>query len=228
MVFDNIMLRKTDNKAQMGQMLLPIALMFLMLFIISDPNISTAIADGMNTVFYPLIGFGGNYPILTIFIAGLFVVFLSSFFQILFTDWKKQGETQQMMRAFNKELSKARKEGNTNRYNKLAKMQPQIMKKQTEAQSGMWKSMTFLFIFIIPIFIWLRTFLGGLDYYYFTVPWAVKVSLFSRDAMIMQTWLLFYLIISMVIGQIFRGAMKHIAWSDWFQNTIGKIKTSTK
>lgn len=221
------MIRKTDEKAQMGQMLLPLALMFLMMFIISDPNISAAIANGMNTVFYPLIGFGGNYPILTIFVAGLFVVFLSSFFQSIFTDWKKQGEAQHMMRSFNKELSKARKEGNTNRVNKLMKMQPKLMKKQTESQSGMWKSMTFLFVFIIPIFIWLRTFLGDLNYFYFSVPWSVKVSLFDR-IVIMQTWLLFYLIISMVIGQIFRGAMKHIAWSDWFQNMFGKNKKILK
>ena len=115
-------------------------------------------------------------------------------------DWKKMGEAQEAQKAFQKEIQKARKEGNTNRQNKLMKMQPQIMKKQTEAQGGMMKQMVFLFIFIVPIFIWLRYFLGGLDYYFFTVPWGNGVSLFYKPAL-MQAWLWIYMIFAMVVGQ---------------------------
>ncbi len=82
------------------------------------------------------------------------------------------GEVQETPKAFQKEIQKARKEGNTNRINKLMKMQPEMMKKQTDASSGSMKSMLFLIIFIFPIFIWLRSFLADLDHYYFTVPWA--------------------------------------------------------
>jgi uncharacterized membrane protein (DUF106 family) len=211
-----------DNKAQGSQLLLLMLMMFLLFFVFGNPEISAWIALSLNSIFYPLIGFGGSMPVLTIVLAGIFVVFLSSFFNNLFADWKKMGEMQEVTRAFQKELGAARKTGNTNRVNKLMKMQPQIMKKQTEAQSGMMKPMVFLFIFIVPIFMWLRYFLAGLSYYYFTVPWASGVLLFDRP-FLMQAWLWIYMIFSFVIGQLFRQAFKWISWSDWWAQRKGKF-----
>jgi len=215
-------MRKLNDNAQSSQLLILMLLMFVMLFIFGDPGISLLISTSLNTVFYPLIGFGGNFPVLTLVLAGIIVVFLSSFFQNLFTDWKKMGESQEITKAFQKEMSAARKEGNTNRVNKLMKMQPEIMKRQTEASSGMMKPMLFLFLFIVPIFMWLRFFLGGLEYYYFTVPWDASVSLFSKP-LLWQAWLWLYLIFSMVVGQVIRQGLKWISWSDWWKETKPKI-----
>ena len=202
-------------------------LMFVMIFIFGDPNIRSTIALSLNSVFYPLIGFGGNYPLLTIFLAGILVVFLSSFFTNLFTDWKAMGKAQEASRAFQKEINKARREGNTNRVKKLMKMQPQIMKMTTESSSKMMKPMLFLFIFIAPIFIWIIHFLGGLNYYFFTVPWTTGVSLFDKTV-IMSNWFFVYLLISMVVGQLIRQGLKWISWSDWWQNIKKNIRPSVK
>ena len=216
-----------DNKAQGSQLLMLMLLMFVMLFIFGDAGIRATIAISLNSVFYPLIGFGGNYPLLTVFLAGILVVFLSSFFTNLFTDWMAMGKAQEASRAFQKEINKARREGNTNRVNKLMKMQPQIMKMTTESSSGMMKPMFFLFIFIAPIFIWLIYFLGNLNYYFFTVPWANGVSLFDK-AIIMSNWFLIYLLISMVVGQLLRQGFKWISWSEWWQNFKENIRPSMK
>ena len=203
--------------------------MFVMLFIFGDPNISSFIATSLNAVFYPLIGFNGNYPVLTLVLGGIIVVFLSSFFQSLFTDWKKMGESQHITKEFQKEITKARKEGNTNRVNKLMKMQPEIMRRQTEASSSMMKPMFFLFVFIVPIFIWLRFFLGNLSYYYFTVPWTTGVSLFDKPiGFLWQAWLWLYLVFSMVVGQVIRQGLKWISWSDWWKETKKKILPSIR
>ncbi len=220
-------MRKMDNKAQGSQLLMLMVLMFLMIFVFGNQAIANWLAVSLNTVFYPLIGFEGSFPLVTLILAGVIVVFLSSFFNSLFTDWKKMGEAQELSRAFQKEISKARKEGNTNRVNKLMKMQPQIMKKQTDASSGMMKPMIFLFIFIVPIFMWLRYFLGGLDYYFFTVPWGDGASLFYKP-FLMQAWLWLYLIFSMVVGQVIRQGLKWITWTDWWKATKGKILPSAK
>lgn len=218
------------DKAQGSQMLLLLLVMFIMFFILSDPGIRSWIATSINTVLYPLIGFNGEYPVLTIILAGIFVVFLSSFFQNLFADWKEMAKAQHVTKSFQSEIKKARKEGNTNRVNKLMKKQPEIMKRQTEASSGMMKPMVFLFIFIVPIFIWLRYFLGGLEYYYITFPWAHTISLIPQggEKFIMQTWLWLYLIFSMIIGQIIRGALKYVKWSDWWKDTKRKINLPSK
>ena len=72
-----------DTKGQGNQLLLLMLLMFVMLFIFGDPNISSFLAVSLNTVFYPLIGFNGAFPVLTLVLAGAIVVTLSSFFQNL-------------------------------------------------------------------------------------------------------------------------------------------------
>lgn len=216
-------MKKIGNQASQGsQMILMMVVMFGSLMMFQDENIMRWIQVNFNAVFYPLIGFDGGSPVLTIILAGVIVTSLSSFFNNLFMDWKEMGKAQEASKAFQKEITKARKEGNQNRVNKLMKLQPQIMKKQTEAQSGMMKPMIFLFVFIVPIFIWLRFFLGNLDYYYLTVPWGSGVSLFYKP-FLMQTWLWVYLMFSMVVGQMIRGGLKYITWSDQWKNIRGKI-----
>ena len=222
-------MKKLDNFAQTGQMLVLMLLLFAMIFIFGDANIRNLISLSINSVFAPLIGFSGANPLLTIVLAGIFVVFLSSFFTHLFTNWKAMGQAQEASKAFNKELTKARKEGNQNRLQKLMKMQPQIMRMTTQSSGGMMKSMFFLFIFIAPIFIWLTYFLGTTVYYsYFTVPWANGISLFGRDALIMSNWFLLYMIFSFLAGQLIRQGFKWISWSSWWQNLRKTIRPSPK
>ena len=220
-------MKNMDNKAQGSNFILLIMVLFIMMFIFSNPSISNAITSGAHSFFYPLIGFNGKYPVLTIFIAGLIVVLLSSLLTNFFTDWKKMGESQEIAKAFQQELAKARKEGNTNRVKKLMKMQPEITRKQTEASSGSMKPMVFLIIFIWPIFMWLRYFLQFyVPHYYFTVPWADGLPLVSNEKFIMQAWLWLYLIFSTVVGQVIRQGLKYISWSDWWKNIKSKIKSS--
>jgi len=217
------MRKLTDYAASSaGQMMMLMLVFLVVMFIFADPNISAAIVVYAHILLYPIIGFGGQFPVLTLFCAGLLVTSLSSILTNFFSDWKKMAESQEVGKAFQKEIGEARKSGNTNKVQKLMKMQPEIMKKQTEAQSGMMKPMVFLMIFIFPIFIWLRTFLGGLPYFYFSVPWAEQVSLFSYP-FIMQAWLLLYLVFSMVFGQLIRQGLKILSFSDWWKNIRSKI-----
>jgi uncharacterized membrane protein (DUF106 family) len=222
-------MKKLDDFAQAGQMLLLMLLLFVMILIFGDANIRNLVAQSLNSVFAPLVGFNGTNPLLTIVLAGIIVVFLSSFFTHLFTNWKAMGQAQEASKAFNKEITKARKEGNTNRLQKLMKMQPQIMRMTTQSSGGMMKSMFFLFIFIAPIFIWLTYFLGSnVHYSYFTVPWGGGISLFDRASIIMSNWFLLYMIFSFLAGQLIRQGFKWISWSNWWQNMRKAIKPSPK
>ena len=217
-------MRKLGDKAQGSNLLMLMILLMMMFFIM--PTFGPILGYYFGLVLEPVIGFGGQYPILTLFFAGVIVVFLSSLLTNFFTDWKKMGESQEISRAFQKEITKARKEGNTNRVNKLMKMQPEIMKRQTEASGGMMKPMVFLIIFIWPIFMWLRAFLTGLPHYYMTVPWANQVSFFSYPFNFGQAWLWLYLIFSLIIGQLIRQGLKYLTWSDWWKNIRGRIRPS--
>jgi uncharacterized membrane protein (DUF106 family) len=222
-------MRKLDDFAQAGQMLLLMLLLFVMILIFGDANIRNIVAQSLNSVFAPLIGFGGANPLITIVLAGIIVVFLSSFFTHMFTNWKAMGQAQEASKAFNKEITKARKEGNQNRLQKLMKMQPQIMRMTTQSSGGMMKSMFFLFIFIAPIFIWLTYFLGSIVYYsYFTVPWGNGVSLYGRDSFLMSNWFFLYMIFSFLAGSLIRQGLKWISWSNWWQNMRKNIRPSVK
>jgi len=227
-------MRKLNNLAQ-GSMLLYLLVFFLLIFFVfSNATIQLAMISFGDSVLEPTIGFNGKYPVITIFLAGVIVVFISSLLTNFFTDWKKMGESQEMSKAFQKEIQKARKEGNTNRVNKLMKMQPEIFRKQQEASGGMMKPMIFLIIFIWPIFLWLRGipgtnlgFLTNLDHYYFTVPWANNVSFFSWPFGFGQAWLWVYLIFSMIVGQIIRQGIKYLSWTDQWKNIKAKIRPSS-
>jgi uncharacterized membrane protein (DUF106 family) len=222
-------MKKLDNIAQAGQMLLLMLLLFIMILIFGDANIRNVVALSLNSVFAPLIGFGGANPLMTIVLAGIIVVFLSSLFTHMFTNWKAMGQAQEASKAFNKELTKARREGNTNRLQKLMKMQPKIMQMTTQSSGGMMKSMFFLFLFIAPIFIWLTYFLGTIIHYsYFTVPWGRGVSLFGRESIIMSNWFLLYMIFSFLAGQLIRQALKWVSWTTWWQNIRKTIRPSPK
>jgi len=203
----------------MTYMMLFLVLMMLFLF----SGVGPILGGIFGSVLQPVIGFSGEYPILTIVLAGVIVVMLSGSLTNFFTDWTKMGEMQQTQKAFSAEMQKARREGNTNKVNKLMKMQPELMKKQQEASSGSMKSMLFLFIFIWPIFIWLRTFLAALPHYYVTVPWANNVSLFSWPFGFGQAWIWIYFIFSIVVGQVIRQGLKYISWSDWWKNIKSRI-----
>jgi len=218
-------MKMLDDKAQGSMFLYLMLFMVILLFVM--PTFGPILGVYFGYVLAPIIGFGGKYPLLTLFFAGLIVVFLSSFLTNFFTDWKKMGEVQETAKAFQKEVAEARKTGNTARMTKLMKMQPQIMKKQTESSSGSMKSMLFLVIFIFPIFMWLRGFLANTTYYYFTVPWSNGVSLFSHP-FLFQMWLWLYLIFTMIFGQLIRQGLKWATWSNWWQSIRGKNNPSTQ
>lgn len=219
-------MKKMDNKAQGSMFLYLLIFLFLIFFVFSNQTVQIAMINFGQAVFYPIIGFDGKYPVLTVVFAGLLVVLLSGLLTNFFTDWKKMGASQETTKAFQKEIQKARREGNTNRVNKLMKMQPELMKKQQEASSGSMKPMLFLIVFIYPIFMWLRFFLVGLPHYYFTTPWANEVSFFSWPFGFGQAWIWIYIMFSFVIGHVIRQALKYIAWSNWWKNIKERIRPS--
>lgn len=216
-----------DNKAQGSMFLYLMIFMILVLFVL--PIIGQPLGEAFGYLLEPLIGFDGRYPVLTFFFAAVIVVLLSSSLTHIFTDWKKMGESQEITKAFQKEMAEARKTGNTNRVNKLMKMQPMLMKRQTEAQGGMMKPMLFLVIFIYPIFIWLQMFLRGLSSHSFSVPWMDYVSLYGHPLSPIpgQTWLWLYLIFTIVIGQLIRQGLKLVTWSKGWHNLKEKIRPSS-
>lgn len=210
-----------QSSSQMRDFLLPYTLVLLMMMLIALPSVRLSIATALDSVLYPLIGFDATYPLLTISIAGIIVVILSSIFTNIFMDWKAQARAQKMAEYFQKELKKAREKKDTEKIKKLMKLQPKILEVQSQSTSGITKQMVLVLIFITPIFIWLMSFLQRVPYFYFTTPWADVVSLTGRNFVIISNWFLFYIVFTTVVGQVFRQILKYLKVSGKWLHTSG-------
>jgi len=188
------------------------------------------IGKGLNFVFEPLIGFGGEHPVVTLIIAGLIMITLSTLVRTYLTDFVAQARNQKIQSEFNKEMRQARLENNLYKLKKLQEEQPKIMAKGMETQTNMMKFMPLTMIIVMPIYAWVGFFLcdpyyipsghdimwfydlGGLfvtqigDAFVHTgtiinMPWDLTTDLIDRIWML-PTWMIVYTMLSLPIGQL--------------------------
>ena len=104
-------------------------------------------------------------------------------------------------------MGEARQSGNEAKMKKLFAMQPQIMLLQSEMMSNQMKPMAFTMIIAIPIIMWLRIFVNGLDLQVISLPWEPNYSL-DDDLWILPHWILVYSGLSLPFGQIIMRILK--------------------
>lgn len=206
----------------------------IVLIVLFDPKLRTMLGDAAGFVLEPTIGFGGEYPILTIFLAGTVMVLLTTAIRHFTTDWLATARTQAYMRAYNREMMAARKENNTFKLKKLQDRQPEMLEKQQEMTRRQMKSMPITMIVVIPIFAWLLTFLEELDYWYFTAPWNPHVDMFATNGIlpwggadgtsILQHWILLYTALSFPLGSLVARGMKWFAWRERWQKRHPEVQ----
>lgn len=132
--------------------------MLAAMLILFDPAARNLTGAAVGAVFHPLIGFGGAVPVLTILLASVAMVGITTAVRHYFTDYLAQARAQDVMRAFNKELREARKENNLHKMKKLTDRNQDLMALQAEQSSAALKPMALTMIVVIPIFTWLLVF----------------------------------------------------------------------
>ena len=171
------------------------------------------IGHALNYGLYPLLGFGGEMPVLTLVLAGLLMITLSTVIRTLMTDSVAQARNQKISSDFNKEMRQARLENNLYKLKKLQEEQPKMMSKSMESSTQMMKLMPLTMIVVIPIYAWIGYFLA--DPYYnlgvidvenavntiINIPWG-EADLIGRVAGFLPTWIVIYTMISLPIGQL--------------------------
>jgi len=166
------------------------------------------IGQGLNFVFGPLIGFGGQWPVLSLVVAGLIMITLSTVIRSFFTDSVSQAKNQKIQSEFNKEMRQARAENNLYKLKKLQEEQPKMMAKSMETSTQMMKVMPITMVVVIPIYAWVWYFLANevppatetLDLLKIAVPWG---TLHLQDTLwVLPMWIVIYTMISLPIGQL--------------------------
>ena len=181
--------------------------MMFMLWIIINPELRDFMGETAGTVLEPRITFGYQYPVLTFLFAGIIMISFTTIIRHFIIDWEKMAEIQTKMGAYNKEMGEARQSGNEAKMKKLFAMQPQIMMLQSEMMSNQMKPMAFTMIIAIPIIMWLRIFVNGLDLQVMSLPWEPNYSL-DEDLWILPHWILVYSGLSLPFGQIIMRVLK--------------------
>lgn len=196
-----------QSKTLMGMMLVLVVMMIVMMF-------RSYIGEALDVVFEP-IAFDGKYPVLTLIIAGLIMITVSTIVRSLLSDPIKMARNQQIQSDFNKEFRQARIENNLFKMKKLQEMQPQIMAMSMEASTQQMKTMPITMIVLLPVYAWVWYFLlvgdfQGVTGQYFTeanpplvdIPWAEGYDLNKRLLGFMPSWIIIYTMVSLPIGQI--------------------------
>ena len=161
------------------------------------------IGQGLNFAFEPLIGFGGNWPVVTLVVAGLIMITLSTLIRSYMTDFVAQARNQKISSEFNKEMRQARLENNLYKLKKLQEEQPKMMAKSMESSTTMMKTMPITMLVVIPIYAWVWYFLQNVvspDLLSIHLPFA-EVNLLST-LWILPMWIVIYTMISLPIGQL--------------------------
>ncbi len=185
----------------------------LAIWVLFDPGLASSFAALADLLLWPVIGFGGYLPVMTILLAGALTTTISSLVRDYFTDYVRMARTQKIMRAWQKERMDAMRKGNTARIAKLMEAQKSFQKDQMDMMFSPYKSMALtLFMFVI-IFTWLRTFvdqtLGLLGNQWIAVPWASDVFLPST-IVFLPAWILLYSGLAIPIGQIVTRVLKYV------------------
>ena len=191
-----------SSKTMIGMMMTLVIMMIVMSF-------RTQIGQALDVVFR-YIAFDGKYPVLTLIIAGLVMITVSTVIRSLMSDTIQIARNQQMQSDFNKEFRQARIENNLFKMKKLQEQQPKMMAMSMEASTQQMKVMPITMLFIIPVYAWVWYFLVPEGTYFngdlvsnliVNMPWGTL----DLNTMLMgffPAWIIIYTMVSLPIGQI--------------------------
>ena len=174
---------------------------------------------------YAVGGFGGKYPVLTIFLAAVLTGLVSTAVRHLFTDYVATAKMQHIMSAFQKEMRDAQVKKDVGRMKKLQGYQQELMLMQTSAQSSQMKSMLPTMLVSLPIFAGLLGIISGysdpfnngalvaplLDPSAMTIqaPWGpVVLSGAGNSKFLFPNYIWLYMVFSFIIGSVFGRAFR--------------------
>ncbi len=198
-------------KPDFANQLIMLFAFMLALFVLFDNDLRQGLGKIVGIGLAPLVGFGGELPILTLVFTGLIMTIFNVTVRHFFVDWIQAARSQRIQSAFNKELREARTGNNTYKLKKLTELQPQMMSQSLKASQTQMKLMPVTMIVVIPIFAWLANFvyldLGSTT---FSVPWEFNASM--ENSNVLPNWVLLYSLVTLPFGQVLQRALKTISF----------------
>ncbi|MCI4350618.1 MAG: EMC3/TMCO1 family protein [Thermoplasmata archaeon] len=193
--------------------------MFILGFgMIIDAQLRYQVAATLGLGLGPLIGFGGHYPLLTMFLAAVIEMLAAALAYNWTTDWVKTAKTQKWSSAFRKFQMAAMRSGKKDRVEALKPHQLTVTKLAGELQIAQLKGLAVTWFLLIAIYSWVYLYLGGPAGGITTHPIAVstwvslgglRVNLLGNVIGPIQNWFVLFSVYSFPFSLIFRRMLKH-------------------
>jgi len=181
------------------------------LLIMFDESLRTDLGEALGQVLYPVIGFDGQYPILTLMLAGTIMITFSTLIRDQLMDWVEMAENQKISSQFNKELMEAKRSNQQSKVKKMERRKEEMSQLQMKSFKPQLKSMAITMVVILIIFGWIWSFIGDLPNTMFSVPWETHVDLSSQLPycfMPFPMWIGVYMLVSLPLTQVLMVVLK--------------------
>ena len=198
-----------------------IGMLFVFVIMFAVAQFRQQIGEALDFIFQ-FIAFDGEYPVITLVIAGTIMITVGTVIRGILQDPIKMARNQQIQSDFNKELRQARIENNLFKMKKLEEMQPQIMAMSMQQSTDQMKVMPITMLFVIPVYAWVWYFLNTGDveagefgkyfcpgnsifdewgYVRVQMPW-LAIDLNATAFLNFPVWIFIYTMISLPLGQL--------------------------
>lgn len=197
---------------QGSNQLLMMFMFVAMLFILFIPEARLGLGFVMGVILEPLIGFGGEFLVVTIFLAGTIPLTISTLLRHRMTDWLTQGRMAETNKALGKEMRKAVSNRNQAKMKKLQEVRTEVMREFMPVQMAQFRTLPITMILFIAIFAWLSFFIVSQPFPSVSLPWEANASL-GGGVGFFASWVLLYIVITMPISLTLSRVLKYITFS---------------
>lgn len=136
-------------------------LFLLGIIMLFDTTTRYTVAQGVGLLLGPLIGFGGRYVLLTMFLAAAIEMLITAVAYNYTTDWVKAAKVQKWSGAFRKVQMAAMRSGKKDRMDALQPHSLQLQRLSTEVTFAQLKGMAITWFLVIAVYSWIYLFLAN-------------------------------------------------------------------
>jgi uncharacterized membrane protein (DUF106 family) len=195
-------------------------LFLLGIFMIFDTNTRTGVANLFGVFLNPSIAFGGQYLLLTMFVAAAVEMALTAVAYNWATDWVKAARVQKWSQAFRKVQMQALRSGKKDRIAALKEHQMTLTRLSGEVSMAQLKGMAVTWFLVIAVYTWVGLLLTG--HQIGKISDAVNmggasVSLLQPIGPI-PIWFLVFSLYTVPLSLVFRRILKHYSLRRYAQN----------
>lgn len=195
-------------KNQIDRFLLALGFSLMIGIMVLGQGFREAVGKVVGTLMNPILALIGqeNFYLILLVMASITAIY-ASVIQKYTIDWDLMRNTQERMKAFQKEFREAQLSQNTYMLKKLEEQRQEMMEDQMKMSKQQFKPMAYISIISVPLFMWAYYYISGHGNATMVFPFWGKQLLTSHAFLYFQHWLYWYFICSLGVSQFIRKAL---------------------